>query len=160
MVKASVKKTIRTISITTGSLLVLAIIAGLAYTWFIGRTPVAVVPLDTSTIIQPVIKRTPVADNVQESASVQYITSPITPGTNAMVTVKTNPASTCTISVVYNKTASTDSGLSTKISDEYGSVTWAWTVEPTVPLGKWPVKVTCARGKLSAVVIGDLVVAK
>lgn len=158
--KASVKKSIRTISIATGTLLVLAILAGLVYTWFVGRTPVADVPLDTSSISQPVLKRTQVADNVQESASVQYVTSPITPGSNAMVTVKTNPTSNCTITVIYDKTASTDSGLSPKVSDEYGSVSWSWTVESGVPLGKWPVKVTCVRGKLSAVVISDLVVAK
>lgn len=158
--KASVKKSLRTASITTGSLLVLAIIAGLAYTWFIGQIPAPDVPLDTSNIVQPVLKRTPVSGNVQESASVQYITSPILPGTNAMVTIKTNPISNCTISVIYDKTASTDSGLKPKVSDEYGSVSWSWTVEPTVPVGTWPVTVTCVRNKLSAVVVGSLVVSK
>ncbi len=76
------------------------------------------------------------------------------------MTVKTNAAAACNIKVVYDKTASTDSGLIAKVADEYGMVSWGWTVEPSVPLGKWPVKVTCANAKHSAVVQSDLVVEK
>ena len=90
------------------------------------------------------------------AASVQMITSPLEPGMNAMISVKTNAEAKCTIKVVYDKTASTDSGLVEKIADDYGMVSWTWTVEPTAPLGSWPVWVTCANEKNSAAVKADL----
>jgi hypothetical protein len=62
--------------------------------------------------------------------------------------------------VVSAEPASTDSGLAQKNADEYGLLSWTWTVEPTVPLGKWPVKISCAYDGKGAFVQGDLVVAK
>lgn len=126
-----------------------------------GKTsPAPVVKVEAQTNMQPTVKHVAVAENAPVGASVQLLTSPVAPGSNASITIKTLPITNCTISVVYDKTASKDSGLAAKISDEFGSITWAWTVEPTVPVGKWPVTVTCARGKKSGVVIGDLVVTK
>jgi hypothetical protein len=49
-----------------------------------------------------------------------------------------------------------DPGLVKKTADEYGMVSWTWGVSRSVPVGKWPVTVTCAIGKHSGVVIGDL----
>lgn len=140
--------------------MVVAIAGGLAYTWFMGRTPspATVVDDSTDTSPTPALNHVEPASNVQQGASVQSLTSPVVPGDNASVTVKTNPGSWCTIGVKYDKTLSKDSGLIGKTADEFGVVSWTWTVESTVPLGKWPVTVTCLRNKLSAVVIGDLVV--
>jgi hypothetical protein len=155
--KKTIKNTFRTITI----LLLLSIIVGIGYTWFMGQTttaPVAKVEVPTTT--RPGVKQVAIADNVPVGVSVQLLTTPVAPGSNASITIKTLPIVNCTISVVYDKIASKDSGLTSKVSDEYGSITWAWTVEPTVPTGKWPVTVTCAKGKKSGVVIGDLVVSK
>jgi hypothetical protein len=157
--KPAHKKTLRITTITIIVLLVFTIGAGLAYTWIMGKTQPARV-VDVTPTAAPTIKHVTPSQNVPESASIQSLTTPIAPGENASVTIRTNPASTCRISVIYDKTASTDSGLSPKIPDEFGSITWSWTVEIGAPVGKWPVKVTCDRGKLSAVVIGDLVVSK
>ncbi len=160
--RARIARFIRNIAISAGILLVLFIGGGAAYTWYMGRTntsSVAVVPVQSADVA-PVIKHVQPAANVNESASIQSLTSPIVPGSNASVTIKTNPNSLCTISVEYNLVASKDSGLSAKTADDFGMVTWAWTVEPSVPLGKWPVKITCAYNKKSAFVQGDLVVAK
>lgn len=88
--------------------------------------------------------------------AVQMITSPLVPGSNAMINIKTNNDAKCKITVVYNKVPSTDSGLSDKVADEFGVVSWTWTVEPTAPLGSWPVTVTCANEKKSGVVVTDL----
>jgi len=108
----------------------------------------------------PVIKRAKPDPNNPSSASIQMFTSSVAPGSNASITVRTNPEAKCTIKVEYNKVPSTDSGLVPKVADEYGIVSWAWTVEEEVPLGKWPVKVTCVHNKRSAVVQGDLMVVK
>lgn len=159
--KKRVIRSIRNILISIGVLIALFVLAGAAYTWFIGRNQVPDQKTTaTDTTPAPVIKTVDPAPNAPEGVSVQSLTSPVTRGDNASVTIKTNPGSWCTITVVYDKTASTDSGLTGKTADDFGSASWTWTVDATAPLGKWPVTVTCLRNKLSAVVVGDLVVQK
>jgi hypothetical protein len=100
------------------------------------------------------------APNAPESAAVEALMSPVSAGANTSVTVKTIAGSSCAILVTYNNVPAKDSGLTTKLADDYGNVTWAWTVDKTAPLGTWPVKVTCTYNKKSAVVIGNLQVTK
>lgn len=145
-------------------LLVVAAGAGFGYSWYMSQHS----DDNLQAFQQPVkatggaqvSKRPKIPDTAQIGASVQTITSPVMPGSNASIMVKTNPDANCAISVVYDKTASKDSGLVAKKADEYGLVEWTWTVESTVPLGNWPVKVTCANKKNSAVVENDLRVVK
>lgn len=80
----------------------------------------------------------------------ESITSPVAPGANAAVTIKTKPNALCHIAVTYNNVPSTDSGLSPKKADAFGSVTWTWTVGPNTPVGAWPVSLTCAENGKSA----------
>lgn len=165
--KASVGSTIgravRNVVLSTVILLALVIGGGIAYTWYVGQHDVADVQAAqqpaksaTSTIKKP----TQPKPDARVSASVQLLTSPVTPGSNASITVKTNAGANCTIKVEYNKIASKDSGLVAKTADEFGMVSWAWTVEDTAALGKAPVTITCANTKKSAMVIGDLQVVK
>jgi hypothetical protein len=100
------------------------------------------------------------APNAKEGVAVQSLTSPVAPGDNASIDIHTNRDSKCTITVVYNNIPSKDAGLTPKTADEYGLASWSWTVESTVPVGKWPVTVTCEWNKKIAVVIGDLIVKK
>jgi len=159
--KKRVIRSIRNTGISILVLLVLFVGAGLIYTWFIGHNTLkAAVVADTTTTSVPVVKHVEPGTNIPESASVQSITSPVMPGDNASIIIKTNPGSWCTITAVYDNVPSKDSGLSGKTSDDFGSVTWTWTVESSVPVGSWPVTVTCLRNKLSAVVVGTLVVSK
>ena len=144
-------------------LLTLLVAGGIGYIWYTGQhTPnnssALQAPISPKPI--PVIKPTIPPDNARVGAAVESLTSPITPGTTASITVKTTATATCSISVVYDKTPSKDSGLSKQIADDYGLVSWTWYVEQSVPVGKWPVKVTCVRGKLSGFVQGDLYVVK
>jgi hypothetical protein len=141
-------------------LLILVLVAGLVYTWYMGQHAVVkenTIPVKTST---KTTKPVQLAPNAKEGAAVQSISSPIAPGSNASIFIKTNRDSKCSITAVYKKVPSKDSGLIPKIADEYGMVSWSWTVERTVPVGKWPVTVTCTWNKKTAVVVGDLVVAK
>ena len=135
--------------------------AGLAYTFYMSQTDTAPVVLKPVSTLRPnTVKHTKLADNVPASASVQSLTTPVMPGDNASMSVKGNPGSICSIVVEYNKVASTDSGLIAKKTDEFGVVTWAWTLDATTPEGKWPVTVTCEYNTKTAIVIGDLVVSK
>lgn len=162
MKKSRVVKTIRNIAISVVVLLVVTVGAGAAYTWYAGRsapvTDIVTSPVE-ATSSRPVIKHVPQAPGTKIGASVQTITSPVEPGSNTSITVKTTPGAICTISVLYNDVASKDSGLTSRVADEFGVVMWAWTVESSVPFGKWPVKVTCVMNEFSAVVQTDLVVA-
>jgi hypothetical protein len=162
MTKRGVLKAVRNIVVSIVVLAVLFIGGGLGYTWYMGQQPsnttsAIAAPVESQPV--PAIKPAKPAANAKESASVQMLTSPIAPGANASITVKTNPASKCTIIVEYNKVASKDSGLVARAADEFGTVSWTWTVDKTAPLGKWPVKVTCTYNKKSAFVQVDLKVA-
>jgi len=159
--KTRILKTIRNILISIVALVVLVVGGGVAYTWYVGKyetAPSTAIAAPAAPAPAPVVTPTKPAPNAKESASIQMLSSPVLPGANATITVKTNAGSKCTIAVVYDKTPSADSGLSQKVADEFGIVSWTWTVEPTVALGKWPVKITCLYNDQSAVVQGDLVV--
>jgi hypothetical protein len=153
---------IRNILVSVGVLLILFVVGGVAYTWYMSQNDTApVVSRPTTTLNNGTIKHAKIAANAPASASIQSLSSPVMPGSNASVTVKGNPGSSCVIKVEYNKITSNDTGLKlTKILDEFGVATWSWTVEPTVPEGKWPVTITCMYDTRSAIVIGDLVVSK
>jgi hypothetical protein len=160
--KAHVTKFIRNTVISIVVLLVLFVGGGVAYTWYMGQNNDSASAATAPVKAKPelVVKHVQPGANTPESASVQSITSPVIPGTNSSVTVRTKADSVCKITVVYDKTASTDSGLVAKIADEFGMVSWSWTVGDSVPLGKWPVTVTCTHSGKSAVVVGDLLVTK
>lgn len=154
-----VRKTLKVTAVAV-TLLVTTVAAGVGYTWYMGEygeTP-------TMSSQQPVkgtggeyvSSRPKIPDTASIGATVQTITSPVVPGSNASIMVKTNPEANCTITVIYDRTKSRDSGLTAKKADEYGLVEWTWTVEPGTPVGNWPVEVTCANKKNSAVVKNDL----
>lgn len=157
-----VKKTLKVTAIAV-TLLVLLVAAGVGYTWYMSRYD------NNSHSIQPPVApmggvknttRPKISDTASLGASVQSITSPVVAGSNASIMVKTNPEVMCTISVVYDKTPSKDSGLVQKKADEYGIVEWTWTVDSSAPVGSWPVEVTCANKKNTAVVENDLRIVK
>ena len=157
--KPKILRSIRNIAISFVVILVLAVGAGAGYTWYMGKQKVASTVVAEPVQASPVIKPTKPAENTSVGVSVQSLLTPITPGSNTSITIRTTPSATCTISVVYKDVPSTDSGLKAEQADDFGMATWTWTVGVSVPLGKWPVKVTCTYNKKSGVVQGDLVVA-
>lgn len=156
--KKRIIKLIRKISISSAVVLLIIVAVGVGYTWYMGRN------VDSSAIATPVdttdeyteVKSVKPAENVPESVAVQFFTDQVIPGTNAAISVRTKPDSICKISVIYDKVSSTDSGLIDKTADEYGMASWSWSVGDSVPIGKWPVKVTCYYGEQWAVGTGDL----
>jgi hypothetical protein len=161
--RAFMLRTIRNVAISIVTLLVIFAGAGIGYVLLTGddtinakAEPVAPSPPPGAAIRTP---RKPVP-NAPESAGVTSLFSPVKIGQNTSMTVKTLPNSICTITFIYNNIASKDSGLAQKAADDYGNVTWAWTISGDVPVGKWPAKATCTYNKKSAVVIGDVEVTK
>jgi hypothetical protein len=155
-----VLKTIRNIILTVVILLAITVGAGVAYVLFTGKD----ISSDSETS-QPdttpdigLPKPHQPSPNAPESAGIEAFNTPVKAGENSSLSVKTLPSSNCVITVTYKDVPSKDSGLAPKTADDYGNVSWSWTVDKTAPAGKWPVKVTCMYNKKSAVVIGDLVV--
>ena len=142
-------------------LLLLLLFAGIGYTWYMGQYKPAPI-VDTPQPKPKTLAEPPkqVDENAKVGISSQTFTDKVVPGKNASLFIKTNPLAACSIRVEYDKQASTDSGLVPKKADEYGVASWAWTVEESRPLGKWPVVVTCANAKNSGVLQLDLYVVK
>lgn len=156
------RRSLRNSLISAAVLIVLFGVGGLVYTWWVGRntTIPEVESVSTETPVNSIFDPSVPDPNGTIGAAVHVLTSPVKPGENASITVKSNAGADCTIKVTYNKKPSRDSGLGPKVADKYGNVSWSWTVEKTAPVGTWPVQVDCANQSKSAMVIGNLVVKK
>ncbi len=151
---------------TIVSIVVLAVLfagGGIAYVYYSGKyvKPTSPAVKAETTPAEPVIPK-PVAPgpNAPEGVALQAISSPVKVGSNASIDITTNATSACAILVTYNEKPSTDSGLSSKVADAYGRVSWTWTVGSSVPAGSWPVKVTCVYHGRSGVLINNIQVTK
>jgi hypothetical protein len=152
------QQSIRRMTTTVLVLGLLSIAGGVGYTWYAGQQKTnSSEPLPAHSI-QPVFKPHKVASNAPLGVATQTATTNAKPGDNASISVRTNPAAECSITVKYNNVLAQDSGLVPKVADEFGLASWAWTVAPSAPKGTWPVAVTCKNKKNSAVVIVNLVV--
>jgi hypothetical protein len=153
--KIHISRSVRHILIAVGALLVLMLLSGSLYTWYLDRQDNKNINNTTAvanniTAAQPIQPVQPAA-NEPEGVSIVMLTSPIKRDTNASMTVNTNAGSKCTILVTYNKIIANEPALSPAAADSYGSVSWTWYVGNTVPVGMWPIKVTCVYHKSTGV---------
>lgn len=131
--------------------------AGMAYAWYqTQQSPVAVTSAPVSKKTLSAATQRDFADDTPVGVSIQSLSAPLKAGQNASLTIKTLPKAACSVKVTYKGQESTDGGLIPKNADDFGAVTWTWTVETLRPVGKWPVEVTCAHGKMSGYVKGEL----
>lgn len=160
--KRHIHKTILKTTISVIILIILSVAGGIAYVYFTNQSNTDNSPkaVDTTTESSKELKPTPPRPDAVEQAAIESLISPVKAGENSSITVKTNAGSKCTISIKYKDVASTDSGLIPKTADAWGNVSWSWTVDASAPVGTWPVKVMCYYHTRSAMVIGDLKVAK
>lgn len=159
--KVRIPKAVRNTFIGIVVCLLVAIGAGVGYVWYTGQDESQVLAATTETE-KPAARPfgAPIAPNPDNpvGASVQMISSPVKPGGDVSLIVKTTPTATCKIVAKYNNIVSQNPSLVEKSADDYGAVNWDWTLEAGVPLGTWPVDVTCSFAEKSAMVRGDLVV--
>lgn len=88
----------------------------------------------------------PVDAQQQLSVTLVSITSPVSHGRAASISVKTAPGASCTITVTYKSGPSRAKGLTPKTADTAGKVEWSWIVGTRTTPGTWPVSVTCSSG--------------
>jgi hypothetical protein len=151
---------VRNISLIIATLLFVGGVAGAGYVYYIGTTepvePAALPAPPTQNKIAQATTKPKAKPTGPVGVSIQVLTSPVKPGGNASLTIRTRPDAACSVKVTYKDQASTDGGLIPKTADEFGLVQWTWTVESSRPVGTWPVDVTCALGDMSGYVRGDL----
>lgn len=135
--------------------------AGFAYTWYAGQQTVEPA-IDVSKLpsTKPERKVNLPTKDSQVGVAVQSFSSPIKPGENASISIKTLRGAACSITFTYNEDneRSKDTGLIPKVADEYGFAEWTWTVSQSVNDGTWPVEITCANGNKSSYSRSDMVV--
>lgn len=152
-------KTLRNTAVAVIALLALIVGGGVLYVKLAGEASDGQLS-QQATPPQPEVQPLPEPQkpkpNAPVGASVQSLTSPVKPGQNTSLSVRTNAGSKCSIEVKYGELSGEDSGLVTKVADDYGIVNWSWTVDKSAPVGTWPVKVTCKFNKKSAYVEGYL----
>lgn len=157
-----VPKAVRNSMISSMVLMVLFVVAGVGYTLYqdlhVNKSQIAG-PVVTPALYRE-IKPTKQGANVPEGAAIEALTSPAVIGDTVSVTVKTNPGSTCMIAVVYNNIASKDPGLKPGLADDFGTISWTWKIDSSVPEGSWPVNVTCELNKKTAFVQGYILITK
>lgn len=159
--KRRILRTVRNVAISIVVLTVVAAGAGVSYIWYTGQeasavTAVAELP---QPVVQQAAKHPLPSTDAKASASIQQMTSPVAPGNEVSLHVRSNPTAVCKVAVEYNKVPSNDAAFTDKTADEFGMVDWRWSVPATAPKGKWPVTVTCSLDEArSAVVTGDLIV--
>jgi hypothetical protein len=84
----------------------------------------------------------------QEQQQISYginivsLTSPISRGSQASITINTAPNVRCTITVYYKSGPSKAKGLDTKNSDSNGNCTWSWKVGTRTTPGNWRIVLT------------------
>lgn len=160
---------LRNALISAAVLLILCVAVGEVYVMFAdnGSVPVAAASVQqTTSATTGEIKPTKPAADIPESAAVEMVTSPIAPGAPATVSVHTNPGSACSIAVVYkydsqNAQAPVNNpSLSPQTADDFGIVSWNWTISPGAPLGTGRATVICTYHTRHAMVIADLYITK
>jgi len=143
-------------------LLIILVVGGTIYVYYTDRD-VKQAPVKTvSTQSQPdqAVKPVKISANAPEGVAIQELTSPVSIGSEASLSVETDPGSKCTVTATYAGKVNTNPGLAPQIATDFGNVSWNWTIDSSVPVGSWPVQVWCVYNGRSGMVIGTLQVVK
>jgi hypothetical protein len=72
-----------------------------------------------------------------------HLTTPVHPGRDAQLTVRTDPGTQCMLLWHYKAGTSDADVALPKRADESGRITWTWRVDRQAAPGTWPVIVHC-----------------
>lgn len=87
-------------------------------------------------------KNTATPEPVQALIELASLTSPISHGSNATISIKGKPNTEYNITVEYKSGPSTAAGLGAKTSDSSGHVSWTWKVGTRTTPGSWPITIS------------------
>lgn len=79
--------------------------------------------------------------------TIEFFAARVSPGAKTSLTIRTDPGLDCSIKIQYGKekTLAISPGLIPKKTGADGVASWSWTVQPTMPVGKWPTTVICGE---------------
>jgi len=105
-------------------------------------TPAPVEPTDTPTLVaQPTDTPAPANTSAPPLAlTVMSVTSPVSPNSDASVTIQTEPGAECRIAVFYRSGPSEAEGLGQKVAGPEGRCQWVWTVGPNTSAGTYSIE--------------------
>ena len=148
-------------------LLIIAIAGGLIYVWLMGLQPKpSTTTTPTETTKPSFLTPHKLPDDIDIGSSIQMLSSPVSPGDNASLSIRTTERAVCAVKIIrlddYQKEVArvTDSGLGDKTADEFGTVTWTWTMPADAALAKWTADIFCTRGTKSTHSVGQIIVQK
>jgi hypothetical protein len=98
----------------------------------------------------PVISDTQAAPSGDVSISVVSLTSPISAGSIATLTIQTVPGADCIITAYFKSGPSQAAGLGPQTADASGQVTWSWKVGSRTTPGMWKIVVQSQLGGKTA----------
>jgi hypothetical protein len=78
---------------------------------------------------------------------VATVSSPAPRRSTAALEIQTEPGAACTIAVIYPSGPAHEDGLLPQVADEAGRVAWRWIVGSRTSRGRWPIVVTCEKGR-------------
>ncbi len=87
---------------------------------------------------KPTEKPTEAPKNIE----VTYVTSYVSPGEYASISIQGEPNTDYSITVTYKSGASTAAGLYTKTSDNSGYASWEWKVGTRTSSGTYPIRIS------------------
>jgi beta-lactamase superfamily II metal-dependent hydrolase len=105
-------------------------------------TQAAMPTVKATTASQPTPQPTQNSGGGSLSISVVSLTSPISKGATATLTIHTLAGAACTITVYYKSGPSSAAGLTPKNADSSGNVSWSWKVGSNTTAGNWSISVT------------------
>lgn len=79
------------------------------------------------------------------------VSSPVSRGGTASVTIQTLVGTPCVITVFYRSGPSRSSGLFPKTAGRRGRITWTWKVGTRTTPGRWPIRVECGSDEITRV---------
>ncbi len=139
-------KPLRNVLLSALLMLLLLVGLGLLYTWYVDSQPKNLDTAEKTSATKTTAMKAPAIDpNAPVGVAVQSLSSPVAPGENASLTIRTKPTAICHVEVSYTgvPTTTRDSGLGDKKADEFGVVIWSWTIPTTAQKALSPVSVRC-----------------
>lgn len=161
--RARVLRSARTVFLIV---VVLALLIGGMYAAFLWFNKPQVITMETPVATNDqnpsFLERRKPPKDVAIGSSIQALSTPVSPGSNASLTLRTTESALCVVKVTMQDSAMrevarvTDSGLSDKKADDFGVVTWTWTMPADAKFGKWQADITCTRDSKSTRSIGEI----
>ncbi len=124
--------------------------------------------ISSAITLAPALAKGPAASTAAKTAdakktldvSITKLTSPIKPGDDATVAIKTDPGALCKIEVKLKSGPSTAAGLKSQRADDKGVATWSWKIAPNAAVGQWPVTINTSLKGAKGTASGTLKIAK